>query len=102
MKNNTKYCQKCGAEIADSKQKVCTECGAKISKPIYKKWWFWLVIVLVIAVAGASASGDSGSSSNGDSGETTEIADNAGSSSAENKYEVVDLQKMLEELNDVE
>lgn len=40
-------CKHCGAEIA-SNAKVCPKCGGKNKKPIYKKWWFWLIIVLFI------------------------------------------------------
>lgn len=44
-------CKSCGEEISP-KAKVCPKCGAKNSKPLYKKWWFWVIIgVLVILVA---------------------------------------------------
>lgn len=40
-------CKVCGAEIA-SNAKTCPKCGAKNKKPIFKKWWFWVLIVIVI------------------------------------------------------
>lgn len=41
-------CKTCGAEIA-ANAKVCPKCGAKNKKPIYKKWWFYVLIVLILA-----------------------------------------------------
>ena len=43
------FCPKCGTQ---ANQKLCcneysSPCN-KTNKPIYKKWWFWIIIVLVI------------------------------------------------------
>ena len=40
-------CKTCGKEIAKS-AKVCPGCGAKNKKPIFKKWWFWIVVFVVL------------------------------------------------------
>lgn len=42
-------CETCGAEIAAS-AKTCPHCGAKnkVKKPVYKRWWFWVLIVVVV------------------------------------------------------
>ncbi len=75
------YCHNCGKYVGDSK--YCPECGANLTqgkndntqspyfinrdpntvpavsqkKPIYKKWWFWVIIVLVVAsIAGKTVS----------------------------------------------
>lgn len=54
MKTKMTVCKTCGKEIASS-AKACPECGAKNAKPIFKKWWFWVVIVFVFAgVVGGS------------------------------------------------
>lgn len=46
-------CPVCGAEMA-AKAKSCPSCGAKNKKPIYKKWWFWVIAVfLVIGIVGS-------------------------------------------------
>ena len=91
MKDSKKYCQKCGAEITDPKAKSCSACGTKIKKPLYKKWWFWLIIGLVfIMVVGASGSGSEDSPST--PGEST-------TASSEITYEIVDLQTMIDDLN---
>lgn len=46
-----KKCEKCGQEI-DKKTKVCPNCGAEIKKkPIYKKWWFWVIIAILLISA---------------------------------------------------
>jgi len=66
-----KFCQNCGASLTGT-VKFCTSCGTpipaipeqllqpdqpqdeplapkKAKKPIYKRWWFWLIIVLVVS-----------------------------------------------------
>lgn len=47
MANKLIHCKTCGAEMA-SNAKTCPQCGAKNKKPIYKKWWFWVLIVIII------------------------------------------------------
>ena len=50
-------CPVCGAEMA-AKAKSCPSCGAKNKKPIYKKWWFWVIAVfLVIGIVGSMSGG---------------------------------------------
>lgn len=95
MKQDRKYCKLCGAEVTDNKAKKCANCGAKISKPIYKKWWFWVIIALGVIMI-ASSGGDQ----NGEI-ETSET-DSSNSESQEKplekQYEIVDLQTMLDTL----
>ena len=51
-------CRTCGADIAKS-AKVCPSCGAKNKKPIYKRWWVWvLVFVIVAGMFGSSGDTD--------------------------------------------
>lgn len=40
-------CRTCGADIAKS-AKVCPSCGAKNKKPIYKRWWLWVLVLLLV------------------------------------------------------
>ena len=47
MADTLKNCPVCGAEMA-ANAKVCPKCGAKNKKPIYKKWWFWVIIAVII------------------------------------------------------
>ena len=50
-------CPVCGAKMA-AKAKSCPSCGAKNKKPIYKKWWFWVIAVfLVIGIVGSMSGG---------------------------------------------
>ncbi len=65
-------CSHCGAEIAAG-AKTCPKCGGKISKPIYKRVWFWLLmLVLVVGIGGAAGgSGGSGSASKDSQKEAT-------------------------------
>ena len=88
MEQSTQYCKKCGVEITDKKMEKCPSCGTKISKPIYKKWWFWIIIG-IIAVAIGSGTASNGSSDSFDSGNPTGRT-----------YETVDLQAMIDELNE--
>lgn len=56
MNKKLTACKNCGEEIAKS-AKLCPKCGAKNKKPIFKKWWFWLiVIVFIFAVIGSGNS----------------------------------------------
>ena len=48
MKEKLKTCPVCGKEMAAG-AKACPSCGAKNKKPIYRRWWFWVLVVLVIA-----------------------------------------------------
>ncbi|MBQ9071422.1 MAG: hypothetical protein IJY23_08800 [Clostridia bacterium] len=72
----------------------------KNQKPIYKKWWFWVLIVLGISLVVSMASGDSddGSSDDSDSSSSSSSGDKS-SSSGKITYETVDLQTMLDELD---
>ena len=59
MATEQKFCPKCGAEITDPKARNCSNCGVKIKKPLYKKWWFWVIIGLVVVIIIGAGSGDS-------------------------------------------
>lgn len=57
-----KACKSCGNPLS-GKETICPMCGTenKISKPIYKKWWFIvLVAIVVISVAGMIGGGRKG------------------------------------------
>lgn len=57
-------CKTCGNEIASS-AKICPSCGAKNKKPIYKKWWVWLIAIIVVAlIAGGGNSSNNGTTLN--------------------------------------
>ncbi len=98
-----KKCKKCGTEITVSGQKVCANCGAKLTKPFYQKWWFWAIIVFIIIIIAASGSDDS-SSDNPDVTTNAPSVENHQTStqspSSQKSYEIVDLQKMLNDLNE--
>lgn len=46
-KNRLTVCKVCGTQVAKN-AKRCPKCGAKMPKPIYKKWWFWVIIVIML------------------------------------------------------
>ena len=45
------HCNACGKEIAKS-AKFCPSCGAKNKKPIFKRWWFWVIVLLLLGSVG--------------------------------------------------
>ena len=47
MKATLIKCKTCGADFANT-AKACPNCGAKNCKPIYKRWWFWVIAVLIV------------------------------------------------------
>ena len=51
-----KNCPVCGKEMA-ANAKTCPSCGARNPKPLYKKWWFWLVLVVLIGAVGSAMGG---------------------------------------------
>ena len=49
-----KTCKHCGAQMP-AKAAVCPQCGGKNGKPIYKRWWLWLLVaVLILSAVGES------------------------------------------------
>ena len=100
MTKKQKFCTKCGAEITDSKALECGSCGAKVKKPLYKKWWFWVIIVLFLSiVGGVTVETESGETEVTQAdGQSTTATQN--SPSSQKTYEVVDLQTMFDELDE--
>lgn len=63
-------CPACEKEIS-SKAQQCPNCGHKMKKPIYKKWWFWVIIVLAVAIIGNIRGGTSDDPAQSDSAQVT-------------------------------
>lgn len=50
---NSRFCPECGADM--SKRASLKPEPKKVKKPLFKRWWFWVVaIVLVAGIAGGS------------------------------------------------
>ena len=64
MKEKLKTCPVCGKEMAAG-AKACPSCGAKNKKPIYRRWWFWVLVVLVIAAVGSAQQETTGTPESG-------------------------------------
>lgn len=62
-------CKTCSNEIASS-AKSCPSCGAKNKKPIYKKWWVWVLAVIVVAGIAGGAGNDESSNGGSESNNT--------------------------------
>ena len=73
-----------------------------MKRPIYKKWWFWVIIgVVVIGIIGGAAGESDGTTE--DTGDNITTANDGGEknpSSTEKNYEKVDLQTLLDELEE--
>ena len=83
-------CKVCGAEIA-SNAKVCPQCGAKNKKPIYKKWWFY-VLILAVLVGIISSAGTKTQTVTGGTGTTSGTAGTtSGTTQSETLYEVTNV-----------
>ena len=90
-------CKKCGQDV-DKKAVICPGCGCKITKPIFKKWWFWVLIVIVIAVI--AGNGKNAETSNEDENTSFEQTQQISTSVTEEvQYEQVDLQTMFDDLD---
>ena len=100
MAAKLKTCPVCGAEMASS-AKVCPKCGARNKKPIYKRWWFYLILGIIILGAVAGGSGGSKSGTAVPSDTTASTATNTSSNEAEavpvsyTHYVVTDMLDML-------
>ena len=80
------YCTKCGHQLSDNAS-VCLNCGTavnsnpvkqkKAKKPIFKRWWFWLIVAFIaIAAIGGSGSSDEPTPVDPPSITTTDPAEN--------------------------
>ena len=71
MAHKMTACKACGKEIAKS-AKFCPSCGAKNKKPLFKRWWFWVIVLLLVGSVG-NAGSETDRNSTANSG--TQIAD---------------------------
>ena len=66
-------CKSCGAEIAVS-AKSCPKCGAKNKKPIWKRWWVWILAVIILFAAIGSVGGNSNTNNSSSSADIDDPA----------------------------
>lgn len=93
----TKTCKSCGVVNIESNAKKCPNCGAKLPVSVFKKWWFWLIIAVVILYAIGSSNNSSTSSDRMDESETPIYNNNP---PIYFTYEVVDIDKMILDLEE--
>lgn len=87
-------CKACGAEIAVS-AKHCPHCGAKNKKPVFTKWWFWLIIAIIIVSAFGS---NSSTSSESTSGKASAQSSTSTEATIPVEYTTVSVSQMMEDL----
>ena len=101
MKNGKKLtaCKACGNEIAKS-AKSCPHCGAKNKKPIFKKWWFWVIVVAVFvsAVSGEDEGTEKTTASEESIVRVEEVFEETVEETEEEIFEVVVEEEVAEEL----
>ena len=82
-------CSICGEDIA-ANAKTCPKCGAKNKKPIYKKWWIWVIAVVIISAI--CSGGNDSKTQKVDSGENVisqnETTYNVGDTVKTDKFEI--------------
>jgi len=94
MSKKLTVCKACGQEIAKS-AKSCPHCGEKNKKPIFKKWWFWVIIfILFISFATSGNGTDSENAANNNPSQNTlsvnNTADNKSNEPTRTEYYVGD------------
>ncbi len=70
MNKQMSNCQACGQEIAKS-AKACPHCGAKNKKPIFQKWWFWVIVGIIFIGIVGSGGDDNADVNNGATNQDT-------------------------------
>ena len=64
LKDDAKFCDKCGAGFGGNDSTSATVNPANAKKKIYKRWYFWVIIVVAIMIVGGvngAINGNSGS-----------------------------------------
>ena len=102
------FCRKCGNQLEDGLV-TCPQCGepvgkTKVKKPLYKKWWFWVLMglatIVTIAMIGSSGNTEEPQGTQQESSQTVQTKQNTENKKEEAiQYEVVDLQAMLDALD---
>lgn len=71
-----KKCKECDREISSSVKK-CPHCGKRQKKPIWKRWWIWIILALFIFIVISSGGGTSKPSEEYKTASTEEIKQKA-------------------------
>ena len=78
MSKKLMACKSCKQEIAKN-AKICPHCGAKNKKPIFKKWWFWVIIaVLIVSFGNAGRDADTNAATDSNPGSSQITTSNNG------------------------
>lgn len=104
------FCKKCGNQIGEN-DRVCSSCGEKIKrkKPVYKKWWFWVLMglaTLVTIAAIGSGGEDTVPENQTDTDTNVQVSQPADKESEQSKpddsveYEIVDIRTMISDLEE--
>ena len=86
-----KFCPNCGAPAqaetpAVEQAPVMPVASVKAKKPIYKKWWFWVIIAVVVIGIIGSVNGGNESSTNTDNGSSVvQSGDETNNDTTDNK-----------------
>ena len=74
LKDDAKFCDKCGAGFGGNDSTSATVNPANAKKKIYKRWYFWVIIVVAIMIVGGVNGAINGNSSSNKSKQETTVA----------------------------
>ena len=97
MANKLITCKTCGAEMA-SNAKNCPKCGAKNKKPIYKKWWFYVLVVVILIGAVEGSQGGNKDAGAGAAEIGTSTVSTAKATSVPAEYQHYNVTELLDAL----
>lgn len=74
LKDDAKFCDKCGAGFGGNDSTSATVNPANAKKKIYKRWYFWVIIVVAIMIVGGVNGAINGNSGSNKSKQETTVA----------------------------
>ena len=89
MNNKIINCKECGKQISRN-AKICPGCGAKNKKPIYKRFWFWLIVVVTFIIIGAAVGSRNNTNNNSNDNSNNKY------SASKNVVTMIDMSSMAE------
>ena len=87
LKDDAKFCDKCGAGFGGSDSTSATVNPANAKKKIYKRWYFWVIIVVAIMIVGGVNGAINGNSGSNKSKQETTVANQSSEKATEKATE---------------
>lgn len=94
LKDDAKFCDKCGAGFGGSDSTSATVNPANAKKKIYKRWYFWVIIVVAIMIVGGVNGAINGNSGSNKSKQETTVANQSSEKATEKATEAPTTKKL--------